>query len=95
MWAKAGATDENSLAFKLHMQKDILVQCVANMGLLCMPMMIQAYGYKNGGLTSLELIGWVSLVHPNQEFLDPSILDLDHRPNDQVEKLNELQKQTE
>ena len=65
MWAKAGATDENSLAFKLHMQKDILVQCVANMGLLCMPMMIQAYGYKSGGLTSLELIGWVSLVHQN------------------------------
>ena len=41
MWAKAGITDENSLAYKLNMQKEILVQCVANMGLLCMPLMIQ------------------------------------------------------
>jgi len=58
MWAKAGITDENSLAYKLNMQKEILVQCVANMGLLCMPLMIQAYGYKTGGLTTLELTGW-------------------------------------
>ena len=41
MWAKAGITDENSIAYKLNMQKEILVQCVANMGLLCMPLMIQ------------------------------------------------------
>ena len=41
MWAKAGITNENSIAYKLNMQKEILVQCVANMGLLCMPLMIQ------------------------------------------------------
>ena len=41
MWAKAGITDETSLAYKLNMQKEILVQCVANMGLLCMPLMMQ------------------------------------------------------
>ena len=47
-WAKRGITDENSLAFKLSMQKEIMVQCLANMGGLCMPLMIQAYGYKTG-----------------------------------------------
>lgn len=57
-WAKSGITDENSLAYKLSMQKEILVQCLANMGGLCMPLMIQAYGYKTGELTWLEVFGW-------------------------------------
>ena len=57
-WAKAGITDENSLTFKLIMQKEIIVQCLANMGALSMPMMVQAYGYKTGDLTWLEVIGW-------------------------------------
>ena len=57
-WAKSGITDEGSLAFKLTMQKEILVQCLANMGGLCMPLMIQAYGYRTGELTWLEVFGW-------------------------------------
>jgi len=57
-WAKEGITDENSLGFKLAMQKEIIVQCIANMGALSMPLMVQAYGYKTGELTWLEVFGW-------------------------------------
>merc|ERR1711971_51468 len=39
--AKSGLTDESSLKFKLVMQKEILVQAVANMGPLCLPLMLQ------------------------------------------------------
>ena len=41
IWAKKGITDESSFTFKISMQKDILVQCLCNMGALCMPMLIQ------------------------------------------------------
>ena len=58
VWAEQGITDESSLAFKLTLQKEILVQALANMGGLCIPMLLQAYGYKTGPLTSLELAGW-------------------------------------
>merc|ERR1719339_409348 len=58
MWAKEGITDENSLGFKLIMQKEIIVQCIANMGALSMPLWVQAYGYKTGELTWLEVFGW-------------------------------------
>ena len=37
----SGLTDESSLRFKLVMQKEILVQAVANMGPLCLPLMLQ------------------------------------------------------
>jgi len=57
-WAKEGITDESSLKFKLIMQKEIIVQCLANMGALSMPLMVQAYGYKTGDLTWLEVFGW-------------------------------------
>merc|ERR1711981_298110 len=57
-WAKAGITDETSLGFKLVMQKEIIVQCFANMGALAIPLMLQAYGYKTGALTWLEVGGW-------------------------------------
>eukprot|EP00092_Neocalanus_flemingeri_P014327 GFUD01015448.1.p1 GENE.GFUD01015448.1~~GFUD01015448.1.p1 ORF type:complete len:317 (+),score=68.45 GFUD01015448.1:34-984(+) len=57
-WAKLGITDESSFTFKLIMQKEIIVQCLANMGALCMPLMIQAFGYKTGELTWLEVCGW-------------------------------------
>ena len=62
IWAKKGITDENSFAFKLNMQVDILVQCLANQGGLCMPMMLQAFGYMTGDLTMLEICGWVLWV---------------------------------
>ena len=38
---RAGITDENSLRFKVAMQKEILVQALANAGPLSLPMMIQ------------------------------------------------------
>ena len=38
---RSGLTDESSLRFKLVMQKEILVQAVANMGPLCLPLMLQ------------------------------------------------------
>ena len=38
---RSGLTDESSLRFKLEMQKEILVQAVANMGPLCLPLMLQ------------------------------------------------------
>ena len=38
---RAGITDENSLRFKIAMQKEILVQALANAGPLSLPMMIQ------------------------------------------------------
>jgi len=57
-WAKHGIADESSLKFKIIMQKEIIVQCLVNMGAFSMPMMVQAYGYKTGDLTWLEVIGW-------------------------------------
>ena len=39
------------------MQKEIIVQCLANMGALSMLLMVQAYGYKTGELTWLEVFG--------------------------------------
>ena len=38
---RAGITDENSLRFKVAMQREILVQALANAGPLSLPMMIQ------------------------------------------------------
>jgi len=61
-WAKEGIKDETSMKFQLVMQKEILVQCFANMGALCMPMMLQAFGYMTGELTWLEVAGWTMWV---------------------------------
>jgi len=58
-WAKQGITDENSMKYKVTMQKEILVQCLANMGSLSMPMMVQTSGYLTGPLTLLEVSGWI------------------------------------
>merc|ERR1712037_573660 len=57
-WAKAGITDETSLGFKLVMQKEIIVQCFANMWALSIPLMLQAYGYKTWPLNWVEVGGW-------------------------------------
>merc|ERR1719391_1231824 len=35
-----------------------MVQCVANMGLLSLPLMLQSNGYLTGPLTTLEIVGW-------------------------------------
>ena len=60
-WAKRGITDENSFRFKLEMQKEIFVQCLANIGVLVVPMMLQGFGYlgPDTGLTKLEMFGWL------------------------------------
>ena len=39
-------------------QAEILVQCLANMGLLSVPLMLQSSGYITGPLTALETLGW-------------------------------------
>ena len=60
-WAKRGITNENSFRFKLEMQKEIFVQCLANIGVLAVPMMLQGFGYlgPETGLTKLEMFGWL------------------------------------
>ena len=59
IWAKNGIKDEKSLAYKLQMQKEIFVQCLANIGGLSFPLLIQAFGYKTGDLTLIEKFGWI------------------------------------
>lgn len=53
-----GVTEEQPLNFHYKMQREIMVQCFCNMGVLCMPLMIQAFGYNSGDLTYLEIFGW-------------------------------------
>ena len=59
-WAKRGITDEGSLRYKLEMQKEIFVQCLANIGTLITPMMLQGFGYlgPETSLTTIEIFGW-------------------------------------
>lgn len=57
-WERRGITDRDSLRFKLEMHKDIFIQCVANFGGLCTPLFLQAFGYLDGPLTWLEIVGW-------------------------------------
>jgi len=61
-WAKQGITDENSWKYKVIMQKEILVQCLANMGGLPLPLLVQTSGYLQGPLTWLEVAGWMMWV---------------------------------
>ena len=61
IWAqKLGITQAQTWAFNYIMQKEIFVQCVCNMGALCLPLMIQGFGYMpaDQGLTGLEIFGW-------------------------------------
>ena len=60
-WAKRGITDEGSLRYKLEMQKEIFVQCLANIGTLITPMMLQGFGYlgPEAPLTGVEIFGWI------------------------------------
>ena len=60
-WAERGITDENSIRFKLEMQKEIFIQCLANIGILVVPMMLQGFGYLGPevGLTKIEMFGWL------------------------------------
>ena len=39
-------------------QGEIFVQCLANMGLLSVPLMLQTSGFLTGPLTPLETLGW-------------------------------------
>lgn len=48
--------------FMFHLfflQCEIFVQCVANMGLLALPMIIQCSGYLDKSITNWELASWV------------------------------------
>ena len=55
MWAKMGIKDDGGLGFKITMQIEIFVQCLCNMGYLCMPLMIQAFGYKKDEISNIEV----------------------------------------
>jgi len=57
-WEKRGVTSDNKSKFMITMQAEIMVQCVANMGLLSLPLMLQSNGYLTGPLTILEIFGW-------------------------------------
>ena len=63
-WAERGITDENSIRYKLEMQKEIFVQCIANTGVLVLPMMLQGFGYLRPDipLTKIEIFGWLMWV---------------------------------
>jgi len=41
------------------MQKEIFVQCMCNMGLLAVPLYLQAYSYLSSPLTSWEVVSWL------------------------------------
>ena len=43
-------------------QGEIFVQCLANMGLLSVPLMLQTSGFLTGPLTPLETLGWLLWV---------------------------------
>lgn len=45
--------------YTVTMQSEILVQCLANMGLLALPLLLQTAGYITGPLTITEMAGWV------------------------------------
>ena len=63
-WAKRGITDENSIRYKLEMQKEIFIQCLANIGVLIVPMMLQGFGYlgPDTALTKIEIFGWLMWI---------------------------------
>lgn len=60
-WARHGI-EEGTIRYVLEMQKEIFVQCLCNMGTLCLPMMLQAYGPLKGPLTTIEVFGWILWV---------------------------------
>ena len=41
-----------------YVKCEIFVQCVANMGLLSLPLMLQSAGYLTGSLTIVEMVCW-------------------------------------
>ena len=43
--------------YTVTMQSEILVQCLANMGLLALPLMLQTGGYITGPLKVIEIAG--------------------------------------
>ena len=57
-WAKRGIR-EGTPRYVLEMQKEILVQAVANMGTLCVPLFLQSYSYcASARLAPAEMAGW-------------------------------------
>ena len=63
-WAKRGITDESSIRYKVEMQKEIFIQCLANIGTLIVPMMLQGFGYLGAdtSLTKIEIFGWLMWI---------------------------------
>jgi len=59
-WERRGIIDENSFMFQMEMQKEIFVQCLANIGILSTPLLLQAFGYltPHTPFTYVEILGW-------------------------------------
>ena len=55
IWKDKLGLEEGTWSWKMTMQKEIFVQCLANMGLLCTPMFLQVYGYNQGGKYAHQL----------------------------------------
>ena len=51
IWKDNHGIEEGTLKWKISMQQEIFVQCLANMGLLSTPMFLQAFGYSKGGMS--------------------------------------------
>ena len=66
-------TSENKFQFMITMQAEIMVQCVANMGLLSLPLMLQSNGYVTG-TKKYNVMSWSRPLSP---FLGPlTILEI-------------------
>jgi len=59
IWKEKFGIQEGTWSWKLSMQQEIFVQCLANMGLLCTPMFLQIFGYNREGMSVFEIGGWL------------------------------------
>eukprot|EP01135_Chromosphaera_perkinsii_P006916 Nk52_evm4s628 gene=Nk52_evmTU4s628 len=57
-WERHDGIQPGTARFVIQMQKEISVQGFCNMGVLCLPMMIQAFGYMKGPIQPIEIFGW-------------------------------------
>jgi len=58
-WAKQGLTDPTSWTYRMEMQKEIFVQCICNIGILAVPLMLQTCTPLAPALTPLEAAAWL------------------------------------
>jgi len=62
-WARRGITPENTFKYNWTMQVEILVQALANIGMLCIPPMLCGMSFiKEKKLDLIEKIGWLMWI---------------------------------